>query len=281
MAFDVAPANYINRSCMSTFMGLDSFTFSLDWIKHAFLVLTAVLMLFLIVKAASGDAFWMRYQTKDLGLLLDASHGVRGDVTMNYDKLSWRDHFDYNVTPTALLLRQTQHSQWRFRQRYATTLDGPKVEPNLLLDPSGLYLRKNGDTITLTTDATNTTSCPTLDAPARSAVIIHITGDSPLVTKKVQQLATTKQPPRLTLSINVMRDPAAKHITLGATGDPRIGDALVCRLAQSLSEFPLETSATSSGAADTLSLTITHPNTPGFTDEKLAAAILKALEVFP
>jgi len=265
-------------------MGLDSITFSLDWLKHAFLLLAAVAILFLIVKGASGDAFWLRYQAKDVGLLLDASHAARGDLAIDYP-LGPKDAFDYKTTPTALLLRQTRHTDWRVRQRYGATNGGPNVAAALLFNPSGLTIAKHGDTITLSGNEAPPPRCPQpQDAPPRDAVVLKIVGDSPLAPGARAALAHLKpgQRPQLTLTVELTTS-TAPPIKLSAEGDPALLDALVCRLAQALNQFPVETSATTTGshAKGQGTLHLALPMMPGLNKEKLAAALLTMLEVFP
>jgi len=298
-------ANYLNRRADGTCMGLDITTFSLDWIKHAFLLLVAVVILFLIVKGASGDAFWMRYQAKDIGLLLDASHAARGDLAIDYP-LGPKDAFDYSATRTALLLRQTGHSDWRVRQRYGATNGGPNVVAALLLNPGGLHITKHGDTINLSADAAVLPGCPQpRDAPPRDAVVLKIVGDSPLVPGVKAALAPRKpdQLPQLTLTVELTAS-TAPPIKLAAEGDPALLDPLVCTLAHELGPFPVETSATTAGKApaagktaagktltagktaagkhtDQALLHLTLPAMPGLNKEKLTAALLKMLEDFP
>ncbi len=265
-------------------MGLDVFTTLWDWLKQGFLFLVGALFLFLVVYGASNDAFFMKYYAKDVGLVLEAAHAARGDVELDYAKLMPGDAYDYNATPTGLLLRDHKHTLWKLRKRYGATLDGPRVTASVLLDPQALVVRRRADNITLGGEDVAPARCPALaDRPTRADTLVRILGDSPLITEnvlRVEDVFTPKRDAKLTIDVTVRRDPQAPVLVItGAATDVALGDALVCSLAEALAPVDVETEAARAlGQPPRVELTVTHPDLPGLDDDKLAGSIIQALD---
>jgi|GEM_PF-4059363 len=265
-------------------MGLDVFTTLWDWLKQGFLFLVGALLLFLIVYAANNHDFFMKYYAKDVGLVLEAAHAARGDVELDYAKFMPEDAYDYNATPTGLLLREHKHMRWKFRKRYGSTLEGPRVSPVVLLDPRALVVTKRGNNITLDGEGVAPATCPALpEKPTRADTLVRIQGNSPLLTNaavRVEDAFTPKRATKRTINITVTRDPQSHFLIIaaGAT-NPAFGDALICALAEALAPLDVETGAARAlGGEERVELTITHPDVPGLDDDKLTGSIIQALE---
>ncbi len=256
-------------------MGLSTFTFLWDWLRQAFLLLLGALLLLLIVSAADGSPFWMRYAAKDVGLLLEASHIPEGEIRLDYRKLP--GSYDYNATPTGLLLRSHGGREWRVRQRYGTTLDGRRVEQALLKDPERLRIATEGETIHLAGSGLAPPGCPAASRP-REELLLRIEGEGPLDREPLERLAETFTPSRspVPVTLALRHDETAGRILVAAEGrDEKWLAALLCRLAEHLEPLPVETLPPRSGEEERL--TITHPSLPGFDGDRLAAALAAAL----
>ncbi|MBR9692863.1 hypothetical protein GOV07_02920 [Candidatus Woesearchaeota archaeon] len=259
-------------------MGFDLSTFLWDFIKQGILIFLAAGLLFASVFLVSGDDFFQRYYAKDVGLVLDASHAARGDVTLNYDKIM--HSLDFATTEKSLELKRPNHADWEYRKRIPRDLSpqGATLTEDNLSQPAVLTLLREGRDLSLTTAAAIHASCSAPDArPAKVTTRIVIEGVSSLLTREVLDLATSPKEPVETITIKIEQSATLTPATIEAQAvDTTLGDSLICNLAVALT--PYEVLTTTSTTADETVLTFTHPPSPGLDEDKLASALIIMLE---
>lgn len=265
-------------------MGLSVFTFIWDFLKQSFVLLLAGILFFLVIHNATSDAFYQRYYAKDTGLIVSTIHAARGDLLLRYGKLQPAHTYDYSLTDKDLLLRDNGATRWEVRKRFGMdiTADGVRTEEKLLINPLDLTFRKDGKTITMSGLQRVASGCPPLDeVPARAETSITVTGSSPLVTARLERLASLfppERPPQRRIIITVREGNTRLIRVSGGGTDQPLANTLACTLKRHLAPLPVEIVPKPGDAADA-TITIEHPaELPGLTDAKLLSATTQMLD---
>jgi len=294
-------------------VALNLFDLIWDFLKQSFLFIVGVIVLFLVVSRISSDSFYLQYSAKDQGLMVDALHAARGDVTLPYDKLTPDKAFDYHFTNKYVELRTTRNEppktgekerDWLVRKRYGQDLStkGINVTDATLLNPQLLIytLRTTTDgqrAITVAETADESTPCQLLgERPRRMETILKVEGASPLITEATRKVETAFRPSASPTNIITFQAVPGDALDLSAEGDAQLASVLTCLLSRKLlipttgdgtpgsatapSAQNPESAPSAQNTERRVTITLTHPGQlpPGLTDEKVATALAQTLE---
>lgn len=118
-----------------------------DFLLQSVMLFLVVIALFLFV-AQSTDLtmFYLRFYGKDLGTIVEAVYGAKGDVLLTYSEIHPDQRYLFNFTKEALFLSSQQNlsnlHSWMVRQQYGYS-DKPVLSGSLLLKPIVITFHKD------------------------------------------------------------------------------------------------------------------------------------------
>lgn len=247
--------------------------------QAALFALIAIAFILIVVQSTDLSQFYMRYYTKDVGTIVEATHAMKGEAELRYESIHPSHQYLFNFTGEGVYIAPSQNMSkpiaWRVRQQYGRAIPLPVTE-SLLENPSiiTIYKEKN-----ITFDQPfPAETCPQAAGAMRRVESALLLEGIPLITENMEKLVFIKE-----LEQNVG---ATQIITITlAEGEPGVrygtGESvgLACLYSQLLTEELSVPFPTSSGGTG-LSIQLTLPQLTEREATVLAPKLALPLDTF-